>query len=108
MTFRVTIQIWGWVQKYHPECKFFIENGIFDDMKDDWVEVCDALGKPIGGCSDEISHTKHTRAYWTNIDVPDTMSWRDGLGQVLSQAQAKARERKESNAVMALGKARQG
>ena len=37
MTFRVTIKIWGWVQKYHPECRFFIENVVFDDMKEDCV-----------------------------------------------------------------------
>ena len=43
MTFCITIMILGWVQKYHPECKFFIENVVFDDMKDDWAEVCDAL-----------------------------------------------------------------
>ena len=36
----------------------------------------DALGKLIIVRSDEISHTKRSRAYWTNIDVPDT--WRDG------------------------------
>ena len=77
MTFRVTIKIWGWVQKYHPECRFFIENVVFDDMKEDWAEVCDALGKPIIVCADEISHTKRNRAYWTNIDVPE--DWRDGL-----------------------------
>ena len=67
--------IWGWVQKYHPECKFFIEN--VDDMKEDWAEVRDTLGKPIIVCSDEISHTKRNRAYWTNIDVPE--DWREGL-----------------------------
>ena len=55
MAFRVTIMIWGWVQKYHPECKFCIENVVFDDMKEDWAEVCDALGKPIIVCADEIS-----------------------------------------------------
>ena len=46
----------------------------------DWAEVCGttgALGKSIIVCSDEISHTKHNRAYWTNIDVPE--DWRDGL-----------------------------
>ena len=24
MAFRAIINIWGWVQKYHPECKVFI------------------------------------------------------------------------------------
>ena len=62
MTFRVTILNWGWVQKYHPECKFFIENVVFDDMKEDWAEACDALGKTIIVCSDKISHTKRNRA----------------------------------------------
>ena len=50
---------------------------MFGDMKGDWAEVCDALGKPITVCADEISHTKRNRAYWTNIDVPD--GWREGL-----------------------------
>ena len=55
MTFRVTIKIWGWVQKYHPECRFFIENGVFDDMKEDWAEVCDALQRT---CVDKIPATR--------------------------------------------------
>ena len=46
-------------------------------MKDDWAEVCDALGKPTIVCADEISYTKRNRAYWTNIDVPE--DWRVGL-----------------------------
>ena len=77
MPFRVITKIWGGVQKYHPECKFFIENVVFDDMKEDWAEVCDALRKPIIVCSDKISHTKRNCAYWTNIAVPDT--WCNGL-----------------------------
>ena len=39
MSFRVNIKIWGWVQKHHPECRFFIENFVFDVMKEDWDEV---------------------------------------------------------------------
>ena len=39
--------------------------------------MCDALGKPIIVCADEISYTKRNLAYWTNIDVPE--DWRDGL-----------------------------
>ena len=38
MTFSFTIKIWGWVQKCHPECKFFIENVVFSDMKEDWAK----------------------------------------------------------------------
>ena len=60
MAFRVTIKIWDRVQKYHPKCKFFIENVVFDDMEEDWAEVChvcDALGnlKPIIVCNQKIT-----------------------------------------------------
>ena len=39
--------------------------------------MCDALGKPIIVCADEISYTKRNRTYWTNVDVPE--DWREGL-----------------------------
>ena len=77
VTFCVTNKIWGWVQKCHPECRFFIENVVFNDMKEDWAEVYDALGKPIIVCADEISYTKHNCAYWTNINVSE--DWHKGL-----------------------------
>ena len=40
MAFRVTIRIWGWVQKYHPECRFFIENFVFDDIEFSCLSGC--------------------------------------------------------------------
>ena len=71
-TFRQTITIIGWALKYHPDCKYFVENVDFTDMAKDWAEVCDALGTPIIITSHDYSYTKRRRAYWCNFTIPDT------------------------------------
>ena len=70
-TLRKCIEILGWVTKHHPNAKFFSENVDFSDMKDDWKEVCDALGKPYIINSEDHSFTCRRRAYWTDIPLPD-------------------------------------
>ena len=40
-------------------------------MPEDWDEICSQLGKPIILSSHHHSYTKHCRAYWTNIKVPE-------------------------------------
>jgi len=70
-TLRKCIEILGWVTKYHPNAKYFSENVEFSDMKEDWKEVCDALGKPHIINSQDHSYTCRRRAYWTNIPLPD-------------------------------------
>ena len=40
-------------------------------MKEDWKEVCDALGKPYIINSQDHSYTCRKRAFWTNIPLPD-------------------------------------
>ena len=70
-TVRKCIEILGWVTKYHPNSKHFSENVEFSDMKEDWKEVCDALGKPYIINSQDHSYTCRKRAFWTNIPLPD-------------------------------------
>ena len=76
-TFRKCIQIIGWAQKHHPLVKYFVENVDFSDMKEDWSEVCGALGKPLVITASDYSTTKRRRAYWTNIEIPETFA--DGI-----------------------------
>ena len=71
ITVRKCIEILGWVTKYHPNSKHFSENVEFSDMKEDWKEVCDALGKPYIINSQDHSYTCRKRAFWTNIPLPD-------------------------------------
>ena len=71
ITVRKCIEILGWVSKYHPNSKHFSENVEFSDMKEDWKEVCDALGKPYIINSQDHSYTCRKRAFWTNIPLPD-------------------------------------
>ncbi len=56
-TLRKGIEILGWVTKYHPNDKDFSENVEFSDMREDWKEVCDALGKPHIINSQDHSYT---------------------------------------------------
>jgi hypothetical protein len=46
-TVRKIIEIIGWVLKYNPNAKYFMENINFNDMKKDYEEVCSALGTPL-------------------------------------------------------------
>ena len=70
-TFRQTIKIVGWSTKHHPNSKYFIENVDFSDMKEDWEEACEALGKPYKVRHKHYSATNRVRCYWTNMDLPD-------------------------------------
>jgi hypothetical protein len=65
--FRQCIVILGWVLKHNPNCEFMCECVDFRDMKDDWDEVCRALGKPEMVNSEVYSFTKRSRAYWNNL-----------------------------------------
>ena len=75
-TFRQCIVIWNWVQKHHPNAKYFFENVEFKDMPEHWHEVCSALGKPYVVNHRDHSTTKRRRAYWTNLDLPP--DWKEG------------------------------
>ena len=63
------MEIWRWVLKYNPHCRYIIENVVFDDMPD-WAEVCAILGTPVVLNAKDYSCTWRQRAYWTNIDLP--------------------------------------
>ena len=65
--FRDVVQILQWVLKYNPECEYLIENVDFSDIKDDWDEICGALGQPILIDAQRYSFTKRSRAYWSNF-----------------------------------------
>ena len=65
--FREVIQILQWVLKHNPDCEFLIENVDFSDIKDDWEEICNALGQPILIDAQLYSHTRRNRAYWSNF-----------------------------------------
>ena len=79
-TFRQCIVIWNWVQKHHPNAKYFFENVEFKDMPEHWHEVCSALGKPYVVNHRDHSTTKRRRAYWTNLDLPP--DWKEGYGPI--------------------------
>ena len=46
-TFRQAISIIRTCLELNPDCKYFIENVVFDDMPEHWNEVCKALGEPL-------------------------------------------------------------
>ena len=60
---RQCILILQWVLKYNPTATYFVENVDFSDLKEDWKEVCDALGTPHLVNSSDHSCTKRKRAY---------------------------------------------
>ena len=61
--FRQVIKIRDWVLKYNPKCEVFIENLPFDDLTEDWREVCNALGEPTVLDAADVSHTRRVRAF---------------------------------------------
>ena len=56
--FRRLLLIMSWVLKHNPDCEYFIENLMFDDMPADWDEVCSVLGVPLQVNSMDYSYTK--------------------------------------------------
>ena len=65
--FRRLMLIMSWVLKHNPNCEYFIENLMFDDMPTDWDEVCSVFGVPLQVNSMDYSYTKRNRAYWHNF-----------------------------------------
>jgi hypothetical protein len=68
--FRKCVQIYRWIMKYNPKCKYLFENVVFDDMPD-WLQVNRWLGQPIVIQARYYSYTSRQRAWWTNIPLPD-------------------------------------
>ena len=68
-TFRQTIRLWVIVKELSPECKYFIENVVFNDMANDWKEVCDSFGVPTVVDAEDYSYTARRRAYWTSFTI---------------------------------------
>ena len=67
--FKQMVKIWRWVKKHNPNCDYFIENVVFDDMKE-WIYICDAFGEPTVVNSKYQSFTARRRAYWTSFKIP--------------------------------------
>ena len=65
--FRQLLLILSWVLKHNPDCEYFIENLYFDDLQDDWKEICSVIGVPIQVNAQDYSRTKRNRAYWHNF-----------------------------------------
>ena len=65
--FRQLLLILTWVLKHNPDCEYFVEYLCFDDLPNDWDEVCSALGVPILVNAQDYSRTKRNRAYWHNF-----------------------------------------
>ena len=57
----------SWVLNHNPSAEFLVENLVFDDMSEDWAEVCSVLDVPDIVNSLMISRTKRNRAFWNNF-----------------------------------------
>ena len=53
--FRKCLEICRWVRKHNPDVEYFLENVVFDDLQDDWNEVCDELGEPLIIISSDVA-----------------------------------------------------
>ena len=69
--FKQMLKVWHWVKKHNPECDYFIENVVFDDMPE-WQIVNETFGEPIVLNSKHVSFTARRRAYWTSFRVPES------------------------------------
>ena len=67
--FKQMVKIWRWVKKHNPNCDYFIENVVFDDMEE-WEYICAAFGEPTVVNSKYQSFTARRRAYWTSFRIP--------------------------------------
>ena len=56
-------RIWEWIKEFNPDAVFFLDNVVFDDMKDQWDEVCRGFGQPIIVNSKNHSYSHHKRAF---------------------------------------------
>ena len=65
--FRDVLKIWKWVKQHNPECQFVVENVVFEDMSDDWREVCEVLGTPTQLNSRDYAYAWRKRAFWSSM-----------------------------------------
>lgn len=70
--FRKCLQIYKWVVQHNPEVEYFLENVMFEDLHNDWNEVCDVVGQPLIITSSDVAMTRRRRAYFTNIELPES------------------------------------
>ena len=71
--FRVLIAVVKRVLRKHPGVIVIVENVMFEDLPDQWSEVCEGLGvRPVILDAADYSYTKRRRAYWViNLRIPD-------------------------------------
>ena len=67
------LEIYSWVMEFNPNCEFIVEHLKFDDMPEDWRLVCAALGQPLIMDSADVSASRRVRAWWTNMQLPESM-----------------------------------
>ena len=64
------LEIFGWVRKHNPDCKYIVENVDFEDRVQDWATVCAVLGTPVKMNARDFSYTHRRRVFWTNASLP--------------------------------------
>ncbi len=65
LVFLQCILVASWVLKFNPLCELFVENVVFEDLKDDWQLVCRQFGPPLLLDAADFSTNRRIRAYWT-------------------------------------------
>jgi hypothetical protein len=45
--FKQVLLVWHWVLKHNPDCQYFVECVVFNDMPSHWNRVCNELGQPL-------------------------------------------------------------
>ena len=64
-------EVWKWIKESNKEAHYFLENVVFDDLKDQWELVCEDFGKPTIVNSKHHSYTHRRRAWWTSWRLPE-------------------------------------
>ena len=64
--------MYKWVVEHNSEVEYFLEKVMFEDLHDDWNEVCDVVGQPLVILLSDVAMTRRRRAYFTNIELPES------------------------------------
>ena len=64
------LKVWQWIKEFNPNADYFLENVVFDKLKEQWEKVCEDFGKPIMVNAKDHSYSHRRRAYWTSWATP--------------------------------------
>ena len=64
------LKVWQWIKEFNPNADYFLENVVFDKLKEQWEKVCEDFGKPIMVNAKDHSYSHRRRAYWTSWALP--------------------------------------